>query len=296
MFKMRATNNSNASIISNTSTTSSNNNNNNNNETHNKSDTPTQQQKAKAPKAKYKKFSIGPKIGVLGHKIFPFNNFDSNPFLIEPSKEVKSARDAEEKPKEQSKNTTELINKLLLTNLNEIHKSYFKYLNDNNNSNTIIINNNISKTPINPKKYVSGNEYDFDLERNFNSFIIPKSDAPTLSRPPSIFAHNNDIKLKFNSNNSNSASNKDIINLTNNSTNVGNGNGNANNINSNNTINHNNSNNSSTINESSNETTKIIYQLSKIHLNNKKKQGFKSNGGDYELKTLALVDFKEESL
>ena len=197
----------------------------------------------------YKRFLISPKIGILGQKIFPHHYLD-NSHVTELLRETldtqaSSQTSMNEQPSAQitsgrNLQTEKLISKLLTTNLNEIHKNYFKYLsfNERNKANT------------EDEEVASGGA---DLNTDSSTSLNPGENF-FVQRPSS--------KARV---------------------------------------------------VKTSDQTKIIYQLSKIHSSNKKRNYFsssntqstptfsrtKKSNSEYkeiEMKTLGLVDFQEEQL
>ena len=223
----------------------------------------------------YRRFLIGPKIGILGQKIFPHTYLDHyldnshvNEMLretleqqgsVETSQTNKSAsRENSPSFTHRNRQTEKLITKLLSTNLNEIHKNYFKYLSINEKN-----------------KYHQQSKQQTELEDN----SAPNLNAESSNSIESNVEGEYENKTAVNSNNFfMQRPNSKVGSRTESRT------------------------------KDAHDQTSIIYHLSKIHSNNKKRNYLSSNlnhpsntnkksNNEYheiEMKTLALVDFKEE--
>ena len=236
----------------------------------------------------YRRFLIGPKIGILGQKIFPHHYLDNshvNEMLRETiEQQQQSACPSRPTSKEsarvlspsvhRNRHTEKLISKLLSTNLNEIHKNYFKYLSTGTDAST----NSVKHANIGDSDQLEENSAAFNVESN-SSLQLQSSDNANffLARPAS--------KLNANAENTSTEAISDA------------------------------GLHGKAAAHGSNDQTKIIYQLSKIHSNNKKKShhhhhhhhyhhhtastSSKKSNNEYqeiEMKTLAIVDFKDENI
>jgi hypothetical protein len=157
-----------------------------------------------------------------------------------------------------NRQTEKLITKLLSTNLNEIHKNYFKYLSINEKNKKIQqqhteLEDNFSPNLLNAE---SSNSIGSNMEGESANKTAADSSNFFMKRPTSKVDSRTEHRTKDTS-----------------------------------------------------DQTNIIYQLSKIHSSNKKRNYFnnssinqpsnsnKKSNNEYheiEMKTLALVDFKEE--
>jgi hypothetical protein len=219
----------------------------------------------------YRRFLIGPKIGVLGQKIFPHHYLDNshvnemlretleqNSTINEAQTRKGTSRSSENSPSftHRNRQTEKLITKLLSTNLNEIHKNYFKYLSINEKNKKsqqqTELEDNFSPNLLNAE---SSNSIGSNMEGEGANKTPADSNNFFMKRPISKGGSRTENRTKDTS-----------------------------------------------------DQTNIIYQLSKIHSNNKRRNYFnssinhpsnsnKKSNNEYheiEMKTLALVDFKEE--
>ena len=228
-------------------------------------------------KLQYRRFLIGPKIGILGQKIFPHTYLDhylDNSHVNEMLKETLeqqgsngegdrtnkvSSRENSATITHRNRQTEKLITKLLSTNLNEIHKNYFKYLSINEKNKRFQQSQHLTELEDNSAQNLnaeSSNSIESSVEVDgTTNKIATDCNNFFMQRPNSKVGSRTDSRTKDNT-----------------------------------------------------DQTNIIYQLSKVHSNNKKRNYFnssvnnpsnsnKKSNNDYheiEMKTLALVDFKEE--